>query len=257
MKRRSLISVVMTAYNRPEYFREALDSWGPVAGLSRVHFVIRLEPSDVLSQMLQIVEEFREKYTIGAEVIVNSEVYGVLRHPWVAFQEEFATGAEFVIRTEDDIVVGQDVLHFMCNVGWPYMNEHPDVATVLAHTMLDGPEDAFSTKVGFDPWLWGTTRRVWDEVIKDNWDFDYSTYNHRPGFESGWDWHLNTRIFPARGLKTLFPLASRARNIGVVGVHGTPQNFRSTSSFVQDRPLVQTMHYVEGASASFQGVEGR
>lgn len=56
---------------------------------------------------------------------------------------------------------------------------------------------------------------------------------------SGWDWNLNTRIFPEHDFLSVVPTASRVQNIGVYGVHGTPANFRTTSSFVADRAPVE------------------
>ena len=64
------------------------------------------------------------------------------------------------------------------------------------------------------------------------WDRDYSTYNGSPGFETGWDWNLDTRVFPAHGLVAVAPRVSRVRNIGEVGERGTPEDLVPAPSFV-------------------------
>lgn len=247
------VTVVLTAYDRVDYFRATMESWKAVRNLDLVSFVISLEPSSRLGEMLAIAHDFRASTEADVSIEVNDRVLGVLHHPWVAMTSAFEWGAEYVIRAEDDILVSDDVLEFMVEHGWVEMQKDPTLGAVLAHTMENGPDDVSSSGVGFDPWLWATTRDLWERVISPTWDHDYSTYNGVPGKESGWDWNLNTRVFPQHGLQTLYPLSSRALNIGIHGVHGTPDNHRSSESFKRCRGRMK-IRRESGYLASFQGV---
>jgi hypothetical protein len=138
-------------------------------------------------------------------------------------------------------VVSDDTLEYFEWASTVY-ETHPRVAAVCGYTEEQGPLDGVVLEKRFSPWIWGTWRDRWRKLIGPTWDHDYSTYNGHPGNQSGWDWNLNTRIYPEYGLYTAFPTSSRVQNIGVFGVHGTPGNFETSPSF---QPIYGQSEYQE------------
>ena len=233
-------ALFLTAYDRPQYLAPVLDSWSDVRGLDRWRMVFRIEPSEVTDVMVRLVEQFIERTGLtDYEIIVNPQRYGVLHHPWVGFDDLFATcGFDFVVRAEDDLLVSTDILEYF---EWAseFFAVDPRVAVIHGHTWYQGPDDTVMVTEHFSPLVWGTWRPVWDQTIRDTWDHDYSTFTGQPGHEAGWDWNLNKRILPTNGLKCAWPTASRVDHIGVVGTHGTPENFVRSESFQAQRPVTR------------------
>lgn len=233
-------AVFLTAYNRIPYLQQTLASWEDVDGQEDWDFIASVEPSPVQQQVVEEFEEFFSKTNFNlAEVRVNEKLEGVLHHPWMCFEGLFGFGRyDFVVRAEDDLVVSNDILEFFSWAAHNYQGD-PQVATVHAYSSDDGPINAVRKSEAFSPWLWGTWRNRWRDLIGPTWDHDYSTYNGFPGNQSGWDWNLNTRIFPQYDLRSIVPVTSRANNIGVYGTHGTSDNFERSFSFHFRYPRVQ------------------
>jgi hypothetical protein len=230
-------ALFLTAFNRPSYLQQTLESWLTVRGIEDWRVVFMIEPSHVTGKVVEICERFIEMRDLkDAEVCVNPQVYGVLHHPWVGFERLLMMhGYDFAVRAEDDLLVSSDVLEYFDWAASEYKGD-ADVAAVQAYTDGSGPEDGVARVPRFNPWVWGTWRDRWHAFIGPTWDHDYSTYNGYPGNQSGWDWNLDTRLYPLHGLRSVAPLASRVDNIGVHGVHGTPDNHRTSLSFERDRP---------------------
>ena len=227
-------ALVLTAYNRPTYLRQALMSLLKVRGLNDWHIVARIEPGELQGEVYDLLWRFQEESQHPTmEIIVNPKTLGVLHHPWVAFEELFAQGYDFVVRTEDDLLLSDDALEFM---SWAseYYASADEVASVHGFTHENGDPAGAVTAHGFNSWLWGTWRGVWEGLIGPTWDHDYSTYNGFPGNQSGWDWNLGTRVYPRYKLKGAYPLSSRVDNIGIHGIHGTPENHITSESFREE-----------------------
>ena len=113
------------------------------------------------------------------------------------------------------------------------------VGTVHAYSRAaaGGRPDALVRAPEFCPWVFGTWRDRWEVLIGPTWDRDYSTWNSSPGFETGFDWNLDTRVFPAHGLVSVSPEVSRVQNIGAVGVHGTPELLETAPSYAPHHPV--------------------
>lgn len=233
-------ALFITAANRPEYFRETMNSWRKVRGFYDWHVFVRLEPTDRVPEHNAIIEELEHE---KIHVQVNPQVYGVLHHPWVGFEELFRL-FEFVVRAEDDLLVSDDVLEFFEWASETYRDDQ-EIAAVVAHSKEDTQYHIESIRRDdqFSPWVWGTWQDRWAEYISDTWDHDYSTYNGSPGNQAGWDWNLDTRVLPSLGKKVIHPVSSRVKNIGVYGVHGTPDNFVTSENFQATIP--PGLHYRE------------
>lgn len=221
-------ALLLTAYDRVEYLEQVAASWREVP-TDGWHLRVAVEPSAAQDAVLAAV---RALPFADVEVVVNDERLGVAENPYRHLGALFAAGYDFVARTEDDLVIADDVLRLLEHCSTAY-REAADVAVVCAYSPADEGADpaAVHRATAFSPWLWGTWRDRWEALIGPTWDRDYSTWNDSPGFESGWDWNLNTRVLPAHGLTTVAPLASRVQNIGVVGQHGTADNHERAASF--------------------------
>ena len=249
-------AVLLTAFDRPHYLQPVLASWARVRGLHDWHVRVAVEPSAARDEVVGLVDAFvRRTGHPDAEVVLNPTRLGVLENPYVHLDALFRAGHGFVVRAEDDLLVGDDVLELFGHVATVYAAD-PAVATAHAFSpdapgpdaAVAGPEELVRGS-GFCPWVWGTWRDRWLDLVGPTWDRDYSTYNVSPGFETGWDWNLNTRVFPARGLCAVAPVHSRVRNIGEVGEHGTPGDLVPAPTFAAHRPP-QRYHEVSGASTT-------
>lgn len=223
-------AIVFTAYDRPSMLRSVLQSWEKVRGIHDWFFIFRIEPSPREPEVRKVIRDFTDRTRLNAQISTNHRVLGVLHHPWAAFEDAFRD-FEFVVRAEDDLRVSDDILDYFTWAELTY-RQRPDVATIHAYTDGKGvTPHGVHTLPAFNPWIWGTWRHQWQSFMRDTWDHDYSTFNETPGHNSGWDWNLDTRIFPERGLVGVYPKMSRVDNIGVIGTHSTPENWRTASTF--------------------------
>lgn len=230
-------AMFLTVFDRPQYLIDTLATWREVRGFKDWPLYVRIEPSPVQHEIISIIQELDHPEVY---ITVNPRRYGVLHHPWVGFDELFKK-YDFVIRLEDDLIVSDDILEYFEWASIVY-ESHPKVAAVIGYTDEDGPSNAARLQGTFSPWIWGTWRDRWVNIMRDTWDHDYSTFNGHPGHQAGWDWNLNTRIYPEQELLSVLPTSSRVQNIGVFGVHGTADNFATSPSFSQRR---EPTEYVE------------
>lgn len=223
-------AIFLTAYDRPNYLQQALDTWGRVRGLRDWELVFRIDPGTYHDRIADMCRGF----IVGSRhpnawVVVNNRTLGVLHHPYVGFSELFVEH-DFVIRAEDDLLVSDDLLEYFSWAEQTYRHRK-GVATIHGHSRGRGHDDDVITAPEFNPLIWGTWRSLWMTTIGPLWDHDYSTFNGYPGNQSGWDWNLNTRLFPKYGYQGVYPTNSRVQNIGVIGTHSTPENFEESPSF--------------------------
>lgn len=221
-------ALVITAATRPDLFRQTMESWSNVRGFFDWEVIVRLEPTATLGQHVDIAKSLNHP---NLRIVINDYVYGVLHHPWRAFDDLFTMGRfDFVVRAEDDLLVSDDILEYFEWASETYVDDS-EIGTVLAFTLNEGDASLAERVSSFNPWVWGTWWNRWASHYRDTWDHDYSTFNGYPGNQSGWDWNIETRVHPEKRLKSIRPLSSRVQNIGVWGVHGTPENFQESPSF--------------------------
>lgn len=239
-------AILLTTFNRPHYLEEVLRSWQTVRGVADWHFHVLVEPSPQQDEILALLERYQLDWE-SIHIEVNPQVYGVLHNPWVGFERLFREERfDFVVRIEDDLVVSDDILEYFSHHAERWQS-HDLVYAVLGFTPEDGSQESFRSIDRFNPWVWGTWSRHWFKRIGPTWDHDYSTYNGFPGNQSGWDWNLDTRIFPSDGVHSIIPTASRVQNIGKFGVHAVG-DVEIGGGFVKDR---QPVEYVEAEGNSY------
>jgi hypothetical protein len=233
------MAVVMTAYRRPYYLAPVLESWSKVRGVRDLAlFRISLDASDRTEEMLQVIEAA----PFPADVRVNLPRLGVnvnkVEAATAVFREH--PRVQFVVHAEDDLVVADDVLKLM-DAAAAEFREDPEVAIVCSQSRVQGTDPAVvrSYDCFSSAWVWGTWRDRWFGVLEPTWDRDFvSTVP-----ETGWDWNIDTRVFPRAGLRSVAPDMARAQNIGEhEGTYAPPGEFPSTllASF---RPHFEPVSY--------------
>ena len=249
-------ALLLTAFDRPHYLAPVLDAWAAVRGLGDWHLRVAVEPGPVQDAVVALVDGFVARTGHDdVELVVNEHRLGVLENPYVHLDALFGAGHPFVVRAEDDLLVADDVLELFDHVAATYADD-ARVATAHAFSREEagGAADVLVRGREFCPWVFGTWRDRWTDLLGPTWDRDYSTFNVAPGFETGWDWNLNTRVLPARGLEVVSPLVSRVQNIGAVGEHGTPEDLETAASFTPHQPPVELRE--RGTTRGSRGIAG-
>ncbi len=217
----SEVSVVFTAYQRPEYLRETLDSWAHVRGIFDVEMTMFLEPSDRFNEMVRVTEESG----LPIRLVVNGQREGVLVNPWKALDCAFIAN-DFVILAEEDVIVSSDILEYFEEQRIEYTWN--DALGVCAYSGREvGDPSKVHLSLDFSVLLWGTWYHNWRNYIRDAWDKDYSTNNGMFGVEAGWDWEL-ARLAKRLNKPFVHPEVSRSKHIGEFGgMHTTPETHRA------------------------------
>lgn len=210
-------------YNRPHYSGPVLESWRAVRGIEDAYMIYRLEPG--YPDMVDLVSH--ERPLSAGMVTVNEQRLGNDQNMKAAVTDGFATGAEFVIAAEDDVVVSHDLLEYMLAMGDRYAGDK----SVLAITAWQGDAPGPLDEVQRTPWFyggacWGMWRDRWDQV-EGGW----------PPSGIGYDGYL-WRLAQASGLSIIQPAATRCKNIGEYGVNtaGGFEQIWETQQFTADIP---------------------
>jgi len=241
------IRVVFVGYNRPEFFRQTMESWAPVLTNSPYDPVLFLEPSPRQTEMADIFAPF-------GQVRVNDHVLGINVNNWHAIScvlDEDPT-VDAVVLAEDDVVVSDDVMAYF---EWALNTYRADaeIMTVGAFeslARLDGlPDNAVVRHAWFWPWVWGTWRNRWDRFLRGQWSFDPEV--------QGWDDQV-WRVMDSNGRKSIIPIGSRADHIGTTGVHMLPGLMEGTRGrdFVARRSVRHLVFEELPAAAAFWPVLG-
>lgn len=239
-------AVVMTVCDRPDYLRQALESWLQVDGVGWVDWWFMLEPTEQQGACWTLVSQFcraldrdtwRDLFLHGGAgsrtIWPNERRLGVLENPYQGLKLAFNSGAEYVVLAEDDVLVSRDVLAYHAWAAQefaPWNRQTPPPLAVCSHQMEQRGDEYGVLRSGkFDPLVWGTWAEAWREVIEPTWDHDYSS-GPGGGQQAGWDWNINRQL-TERGLTVVKPAQSRSQHIGEHGgTHCTPDLYPATVS---------------------------
>jgi hypothetical protein len=236
-------TLIVTGWRRPDYLKRTLDSWvaaEDAASLRRI--VVALAPSDAEGEQREVIAKAAAALGRDIEVRMDSPAAAAVRGPHTAIAEAGNAaladpGCQFLIFGEEDIVVSSDVLRFIL---WGRQEGAGRALMVCAHNALgngwqrdtqqddtDAEQDTARLCRSFSPWVWGTWRGVWEQVLEPDWDYRCSKGTR--GFDSGYDWQLQ-RIAERDG-DVLVPDASRSQNIGRQGgIYADPADFDWTQA---------------------------
>ena len=217
---------VFPVYNRPHYLAPVLESWRAVRGIGDAELIYRCEPG--FPQVADLVR--RERPAAAGEVVVNDCQLGNDANMAAALADGFATGAEFVIAAEDDVLVSADILEYMAAMAACYGDDRSVLAVTAWQAGAPGPLDEVRRQEWFfGGAAWGMWRDRWDEV-KRGW----------PPSGTGYDGYL-WKLAQSTGRSCIQPMATRCKNIGEYGVNtrGDAGSFRAiwdTQQFTADIP---------------------
>jgi hypothetical protein len=214
---------VFPVCDRLHYVRPALESWRGVRGIEDAYLVYRLEPG--FPDMEDLVR--RERPKADGEVIVNEWRLGNDTNMRAAVETGFATGADFVIAAEDDVLVAADLLEYMTAMAERYAADQSVLAVTSWQHLPPGPlYQVQRVQCFFGGTCWGFWRDRWEQV-KDGW----------PPSGVGYDGYLYQACLET-GRVCIQPRATRCKNIGEIGV-GTTADFSAiwaTQQFTADVP---------------------
>jgi len=232
-------AIFFTVYNRIEYLKPTLEQWRYVKNLEHYDIYFRIDPSEKTEDIVEEINKFSNDVNVNIKTILNLEKQGCAKNTWNGFNHLFNTHTntyDFVILAEDDILPSTDVADYFSFLERKYKDDK-EIAVISANYEFPDNEQYSVSRVPiFRGQIWGTWKNIWNEFMKDTWDFDYST--GVDGGPSGWDWNLSLRVLPDNNLKTLVPHSSRSQHIGVNGIHCEPEIFEGTQlkSFKLNRP---------------------
>jgi hypothetical protein len=244
------MGVMLTAWRRPEYLSQTLDSWSRARGVSGIcQMTIALGWADRETFERQAETVDAAKRALGCKVRIkpdsaaaraaNGMGYAIAEAVTALFDNN--PSVQFVIAGEEDIVVSDDVLEYFSWAAGRFADDRR-VLLVNGHDeggqgwdkpgagALNGDADQYGSRLNqvFNPWCWGTWRDRWTRVLRPQWDWGCDSGGM---LDSGHDWHIATRIIPRGGWLCVTPEASRSQNIGQHGGWAAdPANFEATLS---------------------------
>lgn len=220
------LAVTFTVNDRPRYFEQVLESWAAARGKEDVSFFFSCEPFNYedgthRGTCVDMAEKWIKDNGVVGRAYCNSKRFGVLHNPYIALQRAFLPRIDYAILAEDDLLVSDDILEYHKWAAETYRDDE-ELAMACSFSPFDAAP-TLTSAIARVPnfacvWLWGTWKDRWEQYIGPTWDHDYSTGEDSTG-PGGWDWHLNKRVLPSLGKKSLQPLVSRVENIGELGTH--------------------------------------
>jgi len=259
------VAVVVTAKSRPDYLERTLRSWEQVRGVESVHtFLLALGRGPMQSTQMGLASDSSLRIRIRLDSSRADASPGMHRAIGEAIDSVLdAPGVNFVILSEEDVVVSDDILEYF---DWARerMSENMKLLVACAHNVggngwdaktveqLDGgvrwalrdddtdaDQQAVRALAHFCGWGWGLDRYAWANIIRPKWDWDC---NSGGGSDSGYDWNMQLRILSPNGHLALVPDAARTQNIGELGgTYSTPaiHALQQSLSFREHREPVE------------------
>lgn len=246
------VGLMLTACKRPYYAEPVLRSWAAADGANDLcGMAVALGRSPKEAGMLSLIRGLAPGahiYLDSPQAAASNGMHRAIAEATTRAFREF--DADFMILSEEDLQVSSDVIRYFQWAADRFAGDDR-VLAVCSHSpggqgWDDGPcddegadQEAVRLRPYFQAWCWGTWRDRWKGELEHRWDRDCDSGGP---MDSGWDWHLATRILPATGMLCVIPDASRCQNIGELeGWAATPQSHAraQSASFreVRDNPV--------------------
>ncbi len=170
----------MTAYRRPDYTAQVLESLSRCQGVEKWLFLPHVEPGD--DRVITMIKQFR---ACESRPVFNEARLGLNKNSQAAMREAYVHLSHFNVHIEDDTVLSPDYLQFMEWAAETYKDDDK-IFSVGAYNELDSPppeSEWFDVKRRdwFTCWGWGTWRKNLNRIL-DGW----STKNPK-----SFAWHIN------------------------------------------------------------------
>jgi hypothetical protein len=261
------VAVIVMAWRRPYYLAETLASWAAADGIREIRsFVIGLGEHERKGENLQVIAEAEQVMGRPIWILPDSpraQASPAMHRPMAeacnavwADKVPGVPDAGWVILSEEDNTVSDDVLHYMrwardtfedrndvllvCAHNLPWVEDWFGPAPAERDTIRESDQDPAMVRLkqGFDSHAWGTWRNRWERILEPTWDYEC---NSGGPSSSGCDWNIATRVMPHGGYVAVAPDASRSANIGKdEGVYMNPADWRPESAF---KPVYGKVNY--------------
>lgn len=218
------IGLMLTACKRPYYLRPVLQSWSQADGANDLcGMAVALGRSAKEAEQITLIRQVAPGAHIwldSPQAAASNGMHRAIAEAATRAFREFT--ADFMILSEEDLQVSSDVIGYMRWAAERFAGDER-VLAVCSHApggqgWDSGPcqdqgasQEAVRLLPYFQAWCIGTWADRWDRVLSPAWDRDC---NSGGPMDSGWDWHIATRILPATGMLCVVPDASRCQNIG-------------------------------------------
>lgn len=202
--------ICMPAYNRPQYFQKVLQSLSRCTGIEDYVIIPCVEPGNEEVSTLAEQIDFAE-----CRPVFNRRRLGCNGNLLRAIHTGFES-ANYVIIIEDDVLCAQDALLFFEYCRKKYGNDE-QVLTITGYNRAHHCDPSSYHELGrrrwFVPWSWATWKDRW-QMIEPDWPI------RRHGIS--WDIRINQQFCQGQGRQEIYPLLSRAQNIGAEGGANVP-----------------------------------
>lgn len=192
--------IVSTHYNRPNCTQQMIDWVSKCIGVETYHFIFFIEPG------CPEVADIIENCTLNKTIHYNDRLLGCWTNKKQAVEIGFES-CDYLIFLEDDCLLAKDALLYFeyCNKTYRYMKS---IGTVTAYNRFSSHDyiqgQFLPNQLSERRWYNSTTWAIWKHKYEmiDNW--------------TGQDKDLKTKLHDYYGMYEVFPILSRANNIGHV-----------------------------------------
>ena len=202
--------ICIPLYRRPEYTKGLIDSLQDCIGINKYTVIFHIEPSDKLEKQTGIIE----KSALSYRIVVNNKKLGLGCNVLNTLDHAFQL-SDYVIYTEEDVLLGKDALQFFEFVNTPHYESDPTVfcASAFNRTYLNNPPEksvikAVTRKSNFNIWGIGLWKSRWNFLKTFCWN--------------GWDTVIGCQLIFNRSV--IRPVISRSQNIGQYSSHAENLN---------------------------------
>jgi len=212
-------TITVLAYNRPDYLRQCLEALQQCRGIGAYRVLVSIDGGGggAGKQCAHLAVDYKD-----VELAARHSNQGIDWHNYGCFSALMQyEDIDFNIAVEDDCLLTPDALEL---ADWFYLSPDRDFYQFcsLGDPMYrQGPFDKrelmdLHESQSIYTGAWCFTKQQWQR-ISARWNQPLKT-------QVGWDWSLSYTLHQ-NGWRSLYPLVSRARNIGRVGVHSHPEFF--------------------------------
>jgi len=212
--------VAVLAYNRPEYLTMCLEALSRCRGAEEWGVIVSVDGPNGQHPMPSVPLP----KNLNIEVVRHKNNSGIDHHNSFCANGIFSRIAEanFLVMLEDDAVLTPDALELASGFyGWPRRDDYLFMSIGDPKYSKVAPEESEYEQLVEERYsiytsAWCFTRGSWEKMLE--------TWNRPLSTQLGWDWSLSTSMHE-NGWKSMYPLVSRARNVGRVGVHAYAEWF--------------------------------